>query len=499
MSFASIRFLIFFPCVFLLYYALPHRARKFLLLAASYYFYMCWKPEFIVLIVVSTCIDYFCGLGIERHRDDRRAAKALLTVSMCMNLGLLFFFKYFNFFGETLTALCKAISIPFSVPTLNIILPVGISFYTFQTMSYTIDVYRGKLEAEHDFVTFALFVSFFPQLVAGPIEKAANLLPQLKVEHPFSYDNAAYGARLMAWGFFKKLVVADSLAAWVVDPVYQNLSIYPGGALIIATAAFAFQIYCDFSGYSDIARGCARMMGIELMVNFKQPYAALSLTDFWRRWHISLTDWFRDYVYMPLVISRPIHQLYKRSAAKYGRSRANKLSILIPNGVVWLLTGLWHGAAWTFVLWGLWHGIFCALEGMGVIRTKRLEKCFGGRLLLHLYTLAVVLFGVILFRANTMADALYVILHCLDGIGAPLAYLRTAYHALGTGEIKAAAMVFSLCLLFAFDIANEKRDAIKRISAWPVYIRWPAYIGFVLMVLMLMQKNGTAPFIYFQF
>lgn len=301
MLFNSFRFLIFFPCVFFLYCALPFRFRKYMLLAASYYFYMCWKPEFIVLILISTAIDYFCGLGIGKHRDSRPAARALLAVSLFMNLGLLFFFKYFNFFGETLTALCRAVSIPFSATALDIILPVGISFYTFQTLSYTIDVYRGRLEPERDFVNFALFVSFFPQLVAGPIETAASLLPQLKQEHSFSYDNAAWGLKLMAWGFFKKLVVADRLAALFVDPVYQNPAEYSGGAFVIATAAFAFQIYCDFGGYSDIARGCAKTMGIDLMVNFKAPYLfSASISEYWKRNHISLSEWFHDYVYISL-------------------------------------------------------------------------------------------------------------------------------------------------------------------------------------------------------
>lgn len=217
-----------------------------------------------------------------------------------MNLGLLFFFKYFNFFGQPLTALCRAVSIPWSVPVLDIILPVGISFYTFQTLSYTIDVYRGKLAPERDFVTFALFVSYFPQLVAGPIERAENLLPQLKEEHPFSYDNAVSGLKLMAWGFFKKCVAAAYLAMWV-DPVYGNVTAYSGGALVVATCAFALQIYCDFGGYSDIARGCARMMGVELMVNFRSPYFfSHSIGEYWKRNHISLSEWFHQYVYIPL-------------------------------------------------------------------------------------------------------------------------------------------------------------------------------------------------------
>ena len=438
MSFASIHFLIFFPCVFFLYYALPFRFRKYMLLAASYYFYMCWKPEFIVLILVSTAIDYFCGLGIAKHRDNRPRAKALLWVSMCANLGLLFFFKYFNFFGETLTALCRAVSIPFSAPTLDIILPVGISFYTFQTMSYTIDVYRGKLEAEHDFITFALFVSFFPQLVAGPIEKAKNLLPQLKTEHPFSYEDAAYGLKLMAWGFFKKLVVADRLAALFVDPVYQNLSAYTGGALVAATAAFAFQIYCDFGGYSDIARGCAKTMGIDLMVNFKAPYLfSKSISEYWHRNHVSLSEWFRDYVYISL-----------------GGNRKGPWKKMLFITITYFLSGLWHGAGWTFVVWGLLQALYLNIEsllGVGKRSTpkNRILALFHGAAA-RLVTFALCCFSLIFFRADTMSDASYVIRHCLDGISHPLAYCLTSYREItpprGTAGHRGVLPATALCL-----------------------------------------------------
>ena len=352
MLFNSIKFLIFFPCVWLLYYMLPFRFRKYLLLAASYYFYMCWKPEFIVLILASTAMNYLFALSF--GCESARKRKSLFVLSIVFNLGMLFVFKYANFAGETVTAVCKAFSIPFTAPVLNIVLPVGISFYTFQTMSYTIDVYRGKMEAERDFVMFALFVSFFPQLVAGPIEKASNLLPQLKQEHPFSYENTTYGLKLMAWGFFKKCVIADQLTLLIVDPVYAAPLLYRGGALIIATVAFSIQIYCDFSGYSDIARGCAKTMGIDLMSNFKAPYLSCSITEFWRRWHVSLTDWFREYVYIPL-----------------GGNRKGLLKKCLFCGVTFLLSGLWHGANWTFVIWGLLHAVFLNVESIAGRAGKR--------------------------------------------------------------------------------------------------------------------------------
>lgn len=490
MLFNSIRFLLFFPCVFLLYFALPFRFRKYMLLAASYYFYMCWKPEFIVLIVISTAIDYFCGLGIAKYRDSRRTARRFLAASMCMNLGLLFFFKYFNFFGEILTGLCRAVSIPFSAPALDIILPVGISFYTFQTMSYTIDVYRGKLEAERDFVTFALFVSFFPQLVAGPIEKASNLLPQLKTEHSFSYDDAAYGLKLMAWGFFKKLVVADRLAALFVDPVYQNPSEYAGGAFLIATAAFAIQIYCDFGGYSDIARGCARTMGIDLMVNFKAPYLfSTSIGDYWRRNHISLSEWFHEYVYISL-----------------GGNRKGPWKKALFVTITFFLSGLWHGAGWTFVTWGLLQALYLNVEALfsrrrqaGTSGAELPPLCLCRGLFVRLWTFALCCFSLVFFRANTMADALHVIRYAVSGGRHPLQYIEDAFASLHPGWIMLAPVLLVLLLLFLFDLANERRDAIRAVSAWPVFIRWPVYVVFLLLLVLMIPKTGSAPFIYFQF
>lgn len=468
MLFNSLPFLIFFPCVFVLYYALPFRFRKYMLLAASYYFYMCWKPEFIVLILFSTLVDYFCGLGMARYPGRK---KWLLALSLTMNLGLLFFFKYLNFFGETLTALCRAVSIPFSAPALNIILPVGISFYTFQTLSYTLDVYRGRLEPERDFVTFALFVSFFPQLVAGPIEKASNLLPQLKEEHRFTYENASWGAKLMAWGFFKKMVVADQLAVLLVDPVYQNPGSYEGGILVLATCAFAFQIYCDFGGYSDIARGCARMMGVRLMVNFKSPYFfSHSIGNYWQRNHISLSQWFTEYVYIPL-----------------GGSRKGRVKQYWFTTITFFLSGLWHGAEWSFVVWGLLQALYLNLERL-CRRPKEPPRSPPLRLLAIVTTFGLSCFSLIFFRAANIGEALYVVRHSLWGIGSPVVYCRTAvdqlFTALGLGMAEIAMLLGVLLLLFLFDLADEKGDAIAMVSAWPAAVRWACYLGLVMIVLI---------------
>ena len=470
MLFNSLSFLIFFPCVFVLYYALPFRFRKYMLLIASYYFYMCWKPEFIVLILFSTLVDYFCGLGMVRYPGRK---KWLLAISLTMNLGLLFFFKYLNFFGETLTALCRAVSIPFSAPALSIILPVGISFYTFQTMSYTIDVYRGKLKPEPDFITFALFVSFFPQLVAGPIERASNLLPQLKTEHKFDYKNVTWGAKLMVWGFFKKMVVADQLAVLIVDPVYLNLEKYQGGILVLATCAFAFQIYCDFGGYSDIARGCAKMMGVDLMVNFKSPYFfSHSIGNYWQRNHVSLSQWFTEYVYIPL-----------------GGSRKGRVKQYWFTTITFFLSGLWHGAEWSFVVWGLLQAVYLNLERL-FHRPKEPPKSPPLHLLAIVTTFALSCFSLIFFRAANIGEALYVVRNALWDIGTPALYWTglmtnlTGPEALGLGVREAAFLLGALLLLFLYDLADERTDAIAMVSRWPAAVRWGCYLGLVMIVLI---------------
>lgn len=479
MLFNSLRFLIFFPCVFLLYWALPHRARRVLLLAGSYYFYMCWKPEFIVLILLSTAVDYFCSLGMER-RSERK--KLFLAVSLATNLGLLFFFKYFNFFGASLTALCRAASIPFSAPMLDIILPVGISFYTFQTLSYTIDVYRGKMQPEHDFVTFALFVSYFPQLVAGPIEKAENLLPQLRNERHFSYEQASGGARRMAWGFFKKCVCAAYLAG-IVDPVYDDIAAANGGAVALATAAFAIQIYCDFGGYSDIARGCSQMLGVELMENFRRPYLAQSMRDFWRRWHISLTAWFREYVYIPL-----------------GGSRKGLAKTCLFTLVTFLLSGLWHGADWSFVAWGVLNGAYLVF-GL-LTRRSDAESTRGGiyRTRMRTKTFALACLAWVFFRADSMAEAGIALRALVFDLRSPVSWAKGAYHALTAGGRWAALFALaSAAVLAGFDRWDEKTDAIAAIGRLKWYVRYPLYAAFLLVMVLLIPKENPAPFIYFQF
>jgi len=349
MLFNSLNFLFFFPVVTALYYMIPHRFRWILLLASSYYFYMCWKVEYIVLILITTLITYFTGLGIGKAKEKKKKKK-YLVFCICSNLLILLIFKYFNFFNNSFKEIFDYFNIFYNIPSFNLLLPVGISFYTFQSLSYSIDVYNGQKEPEKHFGIFAVYVAFFPQLVAGPIERSTKLLPQFYNKIEFKYSQVTDGLRQMAWGFFKKIVIADRLSL-LVNQVYNNADSYTGVPLIIGTYFFSFQIYCDFSGYSDIAIGAAKVLGIDLSKNFKYPYFAKDINDFWRRWHITLSTWFRDYLYFPLGGNRV-------SAKKWC------YNILI----VFILSGLWHGASWTFIIWGTLHGFFIIVNFDTIIR-----------------------------------------------------------------------------------------------------------------------------------
>jgi alginate O-acetyltransferase complex protein AlgI len=342
MFFNSIEFLLFLPTVFCLYWFVFHknlRAQNLLLLISSYVFYGWWDWRFLSLIFLSTIVDYFVGLKIY-DSSNKKTKKSYLWISILFNLGLLGFFKYFNFFIDSWIDFLSAFGYEHqSTWTLNIILPVGISFYTFQTMSYSLDIYFKKLRPTKDFISFASFVSFFPQLVAGPIERASNLLPQILKKRTFKYEQGVQGLRLILWGMFKKVVIADSLG-WRVNYVFDNYQTLDGGTLLLGLVYFSFQIYCDFSGYSDIAIGTSKLFGFELMSNFKFPYFSRDIGEFWRRWHISLSTWFRDYLYIPL-----------------GGSKRGKWLSIRNIFIIFLISGFWHGANWTFIAWGMIHAM----------------------------------------------------------------------------------------------------------------------------------------------
>lgn len=469
MNFNSLQYLLFLPVVVLLYYLLPRRLKDPMLLAASYYFYMCWQPVYAALMLFSTAVTWVSGLVMDRYPRKKRL---WLALSLLINLAILFVFKYFNFFSHTLASLFGR-----QGPTLNVLLPVGISFYTFQALGYSIDVYRGDLPAERNFLNYALFVSFFPQLVAGPIERADNILPQLKSPRPFRPENIQAGILPILWGLFKKVVIADNLAV-LVNTAYGDVAAASGAQLFFATGCFAFQIYCDFSAYSDIARGSAKLLGIDLMQNFNAPYAADSVRDFWRRWHISLSGWFRDYLYFPL-----------------GGSRVPRWRHCLNVLIVFLVSGLWHGAAMTYVVWGLLHGLFQIVEILTQKKGPRKPAPAPVRLCRILWTFALVCFAWIFFRAASLSDAMVAIRRIFTTFGRPGSILQ-----LGLSKATLCSTFLAVVLLILVDLkgADGVLTRVSRSGAW----RFAAYY-MLCMVIFLFGYYGAGynpqDFIYFQF
>jgi D-alanyl-lipoteichoic acid acyltransferase DltB (MBOAT superfamily) len=453
-----------------------------LLLAASYYFYMCWRAEYLILIIISTLIDYVSALQMGKHPLKSWARKKYLILSLVANLGLLFMFKYFDFFSSSMRAVFDSLNMFYNIPAFDVLLPVGISFYTFQTLSYSIDVYRGKKDPESHLGIFALYVSFFPQLVAGPIERSTRLLPQFFEKHDFDYERVTNGLKLMVWGFFKKVVIADRLAV-VVNQVYNNPTDYTGVPLILATYAFAFQIYCDFSGYSDIAIGGAQVLGYDLMKNFKRPYFAKSIAEFWKRWHISLSSWFQDYLYISLGGNRVVKWRW--------------YSNLI---IVFLVSGLWHGANWTFVVWGALHGSYLVIS----ILTKRIRERIASviridrvgwlqRIVKILITSHLAIFAWIFFRANSLSDAWYIATHLFTDF-----QIRSNYN-LGLENMEDVFLVGVLGILLIVQMMQEKMPLRPWLQLRPMWLRWSLYFGVVSMIMMFRAYTSTLEFIYFQF
>ena len=467
MLFNSWQFGLFFPLVFGLYWGLPQRFRLPVLLVASYWFYMSWNVKYVVLILFTTIISYLSAIMIERFPRTR---KLVLLGALVSCLGVLFVFKYFNFFAGAVADLAAMFSLPLHPMTLRLLLPVGISFYTFQTLGYVIDVYRGDVKAERNFWAYAAFISYFPQLVAGPIERTRNLLPQIKAHHEFDYAQAVYGVKLMAWGFFKKMAVADVLAVYV-DRVFENVYSFRGFALVLAVFFFTVQIYCDFSGYSDIARGCSKVLGIELMENFRSPYFSASIREFWSRWHISLSTWFRDYVYIPL-----------------GGNRCSKLRRSINLMLTFIVSGLWHGANWTFVVWGAVHGLGQVMEN--ALGLKREPQGFE-RAVRVMCTFGFVMLAWVFFRAQTLGEAWYV----FSSIFCHLANFADV-KAVGGGK---KAMLAIISVAAVYDFVSLKTDVISRITSYRnLPLRYCVYLGLTTALLFL-RPAGNTEFVYFQF
>ncbi len=483
MLFNSLEYLWFFPSVVIIYYLLPQKYRWILLLVASYYFYMSWKVEYIFLIIFSTIVDY--TLAIKIHKEKNKSHKKFyLIASLFSNLGLLAAFKYANFISENINQLLTFTRMGFHFPYMDILLPVGISFYTFQTLSYTIDVYKGKIEPERNLGRFALFVTYFPQLVAGPIERASTFIPELKRKFIFNYIDIVSGLRRILWGLFKKVVVADRISV-IVNHVYATSDEQNGLTLLFATYLFAFQIYCDFSGYSDIAIGSSRILGIKIMENFKAPYFSKSISEFWSRWHISLSTWFRDYVYFSL-----------------GGNRVKISRMLINILIVFVVSGFWHGANLTFIVWGLIHGLLLIVEYFMKLDSKVLTSLSSSQKLIRiLVNFNLVTLAWIFFRAHSIHHAID-ILNSIFTIGDwqfNINYLSTIVG--GIPMVTWPKLMLSIVFVFimiTIEYGIYFSNFRQRFFALQINIRWGLYYA-VLLCIILFGNHGNIEFIYFQF
>lgn len=473
MLFNSIHYFLFFPLVAGLYFLLKPCFRWMLLLLASYYFYASWRVEYVGLIVLSTLVDYYAGLrmGDEPVQEKR---KKWLWLSLLVNLGLLGTFKYLGFLFESANAAFAATGLALELPVPELLLPIGISFYTFQTLSYSLDVYRGAQAPERHLGIFAVYVSFFPQLVAGPIERAGHLLPQFRAVQQVDYQRVTAGLRRILWGLFKKIVIADHLALYV-DLVYDQPGTFSGAASVLATVFFAFQIYLDFSAYTDVAIGSAQVLGIRLGENFRRPYFARSLRDFWRRWHISLSAWFRDYVYIPLGGGRVVKW----------RQGWNLL-------LTFVLSGLWHGAAWNFVLWGLLHGLLLAVERF----SGKWRKNWGvmNRTVVTVpVTFVLVTLLWVFFRAESLQDVGLV----FGQIGQATDWSLAALDIQQT-RLDLLLDLFWVGLLLLLEYRTRHSSVPELLARQPLALRWTLYYVMVFAML-LMGINAQHPFLYFQF
>ena len=481
MLFNSIEFLLFLPAIFLLFWFVCSKSVKLqniLLIAASYLFYGWWDWRFLGLIVLSSVLDYWLARGIDQSESGGNK-KQLLWVSILVNLGILGFFKYFNFFVDSATELLHVMGMEADFITLNVLLPVGISFYTFQTLSYTMDVYRGEIKAEKDIFAFFAYVAFFPQLVAGPIERAKNFLPQFSKPKTFNYDYAVDGCRQMLWGFFKKVVIADSCSPFV-NMIFADPGDYSGPTLFLGAVLFAFQIYGDFSGYTDIAIGTARLFGFDLMRNFAYPYFSRDIAEFWRRWHISLSSWFKDYLYFPL-----------------GGSRGGLAKTIRNTFAIFLVSGFWHGANWTFVVWGGLNALYFLPSLLGgrnrknlgtVAEDKRLPS--GAELWQMLSTFILTCIAWVFFRAESVSDALSYLWHMVNPI-----IWGDKIEGIYEGALGALALFISLLIIVEW-IKRKEEHGLASLSSLKL-IRYPVYL--ILIFTILYHWGSEQEFIYFQF
>lgn len=470
MYFNSIQFLIFFPIVTIIYFIIPHRIRWIWLLIASYYFYMSYNPKYVVLIGISTIITYVGGLLIEKA-NDIKTRKTLVFLSVSSNVGILALFKYYNFFTTATERFFSHFNIIMDVPEFDFLLPLGISFYTFQALSYIIDVYRKDVKAEKNLGKYALFVSFFPQLLSGPIQKSKNFIHQIDEKHYFDYNRVKNGLLLMLWGYFQKTIVADRIGQ-VVNTVYNNPGNYKGFQIIIATIFFAFQLYCDFSSYSNIAIGAAEVMGFKLSKNFERPYFSKSIKEFWKRWHMSLTGWFMDYLYFPL-----------------GGSRCSKLRTYFNVMVVFLVSGLWHGAGFTFIIWGFLHGMYYIIgKVLNPVKKKLIHK-FNIKVYTFTYKLTQVLinfmlidFAWLFFRANSFESSIILIKNM--AYFNPSIFTDGSLYKLGLDSPNFLIGILGLIVVLIVDLMQRKEDVRDELLKKNVVLRWSLYVTSIIVILI---------------
>ena len=482
MLFNSIDFAIFLPVVFILYWFITKelKLQNLLIVITSYFFYGLWDWRFLSLIAFSTTVDYFVGIALSKEENDFKR-KLFLYTSIFVNLGFLFFFKYYNFFVDSFVNTFSFLGYEFGGAHLNIILPVGISFYTFQTLSYSIDVYKRKLEPTKDFITFTAFVSFFPQLVAGPIERASNLLPQFYKKRIFSHQNATDGLRQILWGMFKKVVIADNCSEYA-NLFFEQPDNYSGGALFLGALFFTFQIYGDFSGYSDIAIGTSRLFGFNLMQNFAFPYFSRDIAEFWRRWHISLSSWFRDYLYIPL-----------------GGSKGGKASQIRNTFIIFIVSGFWHGANWTFIIWGCLNAIYFLPLLLLQRNRKNISIIGAGQyfpslkdILAMLFTFIITVLTWVFFRAENIESAF----HYLSGIFSSSILEISTFKNHETANVLLVLLVFFITIEW---FGREGKYALEKIILkWPKILRWSFY-SFIIFLIGMFAPTEESPFIYFQF
>ncbi len=481
MLFSTAAFAVFMTVVFLAYWLIPHKYRWIVLLIANAWSYICYDIRFLTVIVVTMLASFFCAIWMEGQQDDKKK-KILMATGVVVTLSLLLVFKYLNFALYTVAKVIGKFGIPMQETTLKLLMPVGISFYTFMAVGYLIDVYRGKTKAVRHFGKYAIFVSFFPNIASGPIERAGHFIPQLDEEKSFDYDSVVYGARLLLLGLFKKIVIADMMAKYV-DAVYDKAPEHYGICFLWATLLYSFQIYCDFSGYSDMAIGTAKMLGFDLLINFRQPYLASSIKEYWSRWHISLSTWFRDYVYIPL-----------------GGNRRGRVKRDINLLITFLLSGLWHGASWTFVFWGMIHGVCQIIENrvkelIGLDKEKEKSLKRPVKLMLTALTFVIVCFAWIFFRANSISEAMHIIRTMFSDLSLTGAMAQMTMSVKSVIKTTAA-----IVLLIIFDICNERGDVLKAMNRVHPVIRWVVYFAAAFLIIVLKTHNtDIQEFIYFKF